>query len=526
VNKQHITTPKTLIHNTLFNVLTVVSNAVITFCLIRFFLGQLGEDRYGIWVLIASIFRYRDLLSMGLNSAVNRYIPIYLARNDTDGIQRVINTSLFFFSTLAVVLVLISVVIYYNIGSWFAINPDMVASARMLVLVVGFCFAFSMPLQPSSAVLSGLQRYDIINLAVLAPMLLQTALLIVLLSRGYGLITMGLVFGISEIVVRILQFIFARKLLPQVSISFRSIDFRLLREMVAYGINTFLYTMGAMIIYKASNVVIGIYLGTAAVSQFAVAIAGVLLLSQLLYAFAAAIKPAVSDLDTRNDESRVREISFLTQKYSLLLIIPSGFFMVLMGREFLWIWVGEKFQDPAIIDTLGVVLAILAVGNCLRLAQHSNFLVLVGRGEHRLFGVFTTLMALLCISASVVSVKIFNLGLLGIAWSNFLPMALISGIALPIYFNWKMKISTRDCIFRIWRPALLGCIPTVAMISAWKYLAPPNSWFAIAMVVVSAITLTLISSWFLSLDAVERKRFVFIVLRKTERDIATKIPLR
>lgn len=513
-----VTTSKRLVHNTFFNVAGLICNATIGFFLIRFFLGQLGETRYGVWVLIGSIFRYRDMLSMGLNSAINRYIPVYLAKNNNDGIQRVISTSLFFFSTVAVVLILSSVAIYYNIGSWFAIKPELVAPARVLVLVVGFCFAFAMPLQLSSAVLSGLQRYDIINLAVLIPLLLRTVLLIALMLRGYGLITMGLTFGISEIVMRILQFVFVRKLLPEVSLSFKSVDFKLLREMLAYGINTFLYAMGAIIIYKASDIIIGIFLGTAGISQFAIAAAAVLLLSQFLQAFTAAIKPAVSDLDARDEHSRVREIAFLTQKYSLLLLIPAGCFLVVMGREFLWVWVGEKFQDPAVINSMGVILAILTVGHCVRLAQHSNFVVLVGRGQHKVFGILTALMALFCVSASIISVKVFNLGLLGIAWSIFLPMTLISGVVLPIYFNWKMHISTHESIRRVWWPALLGTLPAVAMISIWKYLARPDSWLQIGGVVIAAMALTLVSSWFLSFSDLERKRFLRILVPRWSRE--------
>lgn len=455
---------------------------------------------------------------MGLNSAINRYIPVYLAKNNNDGIQRVISTSLFFFSTVAVVLILGSVAIYYNIGSWFAIKPELVAPAGALVLVVGFCFAFAMPLQLSSAVLSGLQRYDIINLAVLVPLLLRTVLLIALMLRGFGLITMGLTFGISEIVIRILQFIFVKKLLPRTSISFKNIDLKLLREMLAYGINTFLYAMGAIIIYKASDIIIGIFIGTAEISQFAIAAAGVLLLSQFLQAFTAAIKPAVSDLDARDEHSRVREISFLTQKYSLLLLIPAGCFLVVMGREFLWVWVGEKFKDPAVINNMGVILAILTVGHCLRLAQHSNFVVLVGRGQHKAFGILTALMALLCVSASIISVKVFNLGLLGIAWSNFVPMALVSGTILPLYFNWEMRISAMESVRRVWWPALLGSLPAVALISIWEYLARPDSWLQIGGVVIAAMTVTLVSSWFLSFSDLERKRFLMILMPSLSRN--------
>ena len=140
--------------------------------------------------------------------------------------------------------------------------------------------------------------------------------------------------------------------------------------------------------------------------------------------------------------------------------------------------------------------------------------MLVGRGQHKIFGVLTALTALLCVTGSVVSVKFFNWGLLGIAWSNFLPMALITGVIIPIYFNHKMRISLQETIRNVWKPALLGSLPVVLMISAWKYLAPPVSWLGIVGVVVAAAILTIICGWFLSLRDVERKRFIRIALRK------------
>ena len=449
---------------------------------------------------------------MGMNSSINRYIPVSLAKGDKDAIQRVLSTSLFFFFVVAVVFILFSLVIYFNIGAWFSIESDMVGTAGFLVLIVGFCFALAMPLQLSSALLSGLQRYDILNLAELLILLLRSALIVILLRNGFGLLTMGYVFGISEIAVRLVQFAFARRLLDRTPITLKSIDFKLLREMLAYGINTFLYTMGALILFKASDVVIAMYIGTKEVSQFAVAIAGIVLLSQFLRAFTAAIKPAVSDLDARDDHWRVREISFLMQKYSLLLIIPAACFLIVMGKEFLNVWVGKEFKNPAVVDSMAVILAILTVGHCPRLAQHSNFIVLVGKGEHRFFGLFAIAAALLCVVASIVSIKVFNLGLLAVAWSNCLPVALISGVILPIYFNRKMKISIRDSILRSWWPALLGGIPAVIMITCWKYLSPPDSWSEILAVVVTAILLTLMASYFLSCTKSERERFFGILI--------------
>lgn len=196
------------------------------------------------------------------------------------------------------------------------------------------------------------------------------------------------------------------------------------------------------------------------------------------------------------------------------MIIPGGCFLIIMGKEFLSIWVGEKIQDPAVINTMSVILAVLAVGHCLQLAQHSNFLVLVGRGQHRIFGILTALTALVCVSAAIISVKVLNWGLLGIAWSNLLPMAFVSGVVMPIYFNRKMQIPAVESIRHVWQPALSGSLPAVALITAWKCLAPPDSWFEILGVVIAATALTLLSSWFLSLKEIERKRFAHIALGK------------
>ena len=126
----------------------------------------------------------------------------------------------------------------------------------------------------------------------------------------------------------------------------------------------------------------------------------------------------------------------------------------------------------------------------------------------------TASMALFCVIASIVSVKIFHWGMIGIAWSIFLPMVLTSVLILPIYFNRKMHISTLENIRNVWQPAILGSLPAVVTICIWKYMAPPNSWIEIVSVVLAAMVLIVTGGWFLSLKAVEKRRFIRIALPK------------
>jgi O-antigen/teichoic acid export membrane protein len=282
--------------------------------------------------------------------------------------------------------------------------------------------------------------------------------------------------------------------------------------MLFYGTNTFLYAMGALIILRASVMIAG-FLGTSEVTQLGMAAQVLLLLSEFVQAFTTSIKPAVSDLDTRDDQTRVRQIAFLTQKYSLLILIPAGTFLILMGREFLTAYVGAKIKDPATLQSMATLLSILTVGYCLHLSQHSNYLVLSGRGEHRVFGILTAVEAVLCVLCAVVSVKVLGWGLQGIAWSNLVPMGLAAGIIIPIYFNRKMKISARDSIENVWWPALLGTIPSVALIGAWKYLAPPASWAGLFAVVGAAGGTMVLFAWFLSMDNAEHRRLLSVLKR-------------
>jgi len=512
-----VTTSKRLVHNTLFNIITLLSNAIIGFLLVRFFLGRLGEPRYGVWLIVASLFKYRGILGMGLNSSVNRYVPVFLAKNDPDGVQRVLSTALAFFAFTAAAGVLLALVVYRNVDSWFVIQPDLLAAAGWVVLLTGAFLALSMPLQPFTAVLSGLQRYDLLNLADFTSLILRTALIVILLLRGYGLIAMAVVFGVSEVVARLMQYAFVRKLLPDLSISFSGVDLKLLREMMAYGINTFLYVAGVVIICQANAWVIGVTLDTALIPQFYAVTAAVLILYQFVQGFTRAVKPAVSDLDARDEHARIKEVAFLTQKYCLLLIIPGVCFLVVMGRQFLWLWVGERFENPAqTVDRMTKMMTILSVGLGLMFAQYSNFIVLVGRGDHKIFGILSICTAFACVVAAVFSVKVLNGGLVSVAWSTFVPTALISGLILPMYFNWKMNISLRESGSQVWLPALLGSLPGVLLICIWKHIAAPGSWLQIMAVVASVGVLTVAGSWFLGMGHLERRRFLRVIGRRSQ----------
>jgi O-antigen/teichoic acid export membrane protein len=495
-----------LIFNSLFNVSATIGKALIAFFLVPFLVRYLGKDAYGVWTLVGSIFAYSMTLGFGLSSAINRYVPVYLVEKDKKGIDSVIGTSVAYCVFVGLVILGVAVAAYFNLDKWFAIPPDLVRASKVLVLIVGGAFALSMPLRPFGAVISGLQRYDIHSLGSFIPIAVRAVFVVVLLAAGYGLVTVGVVYGLCEVLIVSVYLVFSRKLLGSLSVSFRSFSMTLLRDMLAYGVNTFLYITAAIIVYKGSDIIIGVFLTTRDVTMFAIAVAPLFMVSQLLETSVAVLKPAVSDLDARNDQERVREISFLSQKYSLLLLFPAISFLILMGREFLVLWVGSDFGE------LGLVLTVLAAGRFVMLAQYSNFLVLVGKGEHKVFGVMAVSMALTAMALGILFVGKLDMGIMGMATACAIPMVVIYGAIMPVYYNRRMDISTRECVRWVFRPAIFGSTFAVALIAVWKFFAPPGSWLHLGAVIVSVVAVWSVSVWKLSLSPVEKTRLLKILL--------------
>ena len=490
-----------VVTNVLWNAAASLFGSVIAFLLVPFLLGRLGDAVYGVWALVGSVFAYAVVFQLGLVSAVNRYIPVRLASGDVPGLRAVVSTCSVFLCGVGVVVLALTLGLHQWLTQIFQIPPALAADARLCVLVVGGGAALTTVTSAASAILSGYQRYDLMAGSRIAVTLARTAVLVFLVLQGFGLVTVALVYGLSELLVNAIYLAFSLRLLPSQPFSLRAVDGALLREMLAYGFNTFNYILGALLLLKVGEVLIGIYRSAEDVAHYAIVTASVLTLTTVIEAFCAAIKPAASDLDASDDHVRLRELTLLSQKYSLFMILPSAAFLLVMGREFLLIWTHKD------IPLLPTILAIVVAGHAFRLSQHSSFFVLVGKGEHRFFGRLMVIMAAGTVGLGWLSLAVLDWGMLGIAWASAIPLVFGCGILLPRHTYKQLGIGWSESLRRVWLPSLAGAAPGVLLLVAWKLTMPPRSWPELLLVVFAVAATTLLAAWKLGLAESERMRF-------------------
>jgi O-antigen/teichoic acid export membrane protein len=286
--------------------------------------------------------------------------------------------------------------------------------------------------------------------------------------------------------------------------------------MFGYGTNTVLYISGSILIIQSAELVLGTLLSATAVSRFHVAATPVLLLIMAIQVFTSAVKPAVSDLDARSDDSRIEEIALLTQKYTLAVIMIALAYLTIVGDRFFEVWLGDRYSDPTAIAELGGISAALALGAACRLSQHTNFTILVGKGMHRVFGFAAVGTAAISIILSILVVRFMDGGPISVAWACAVPMILTSIGFLPVYFNHVMRIPFARTIRDAWLPAGMAALPGVGVVLAADWFLAMNSWLELVSVMALAGLSVGVVGWFVALQPVERARFRAVLPVRTK----------
>src|SRR5438132_10633934 len=110
-------------------------NILVGIFLSPYILHRLGDEAFGLWVLIFSITGYYGLFDLGIRSSIVRYVSKFTATDDIEELARLINTSLFSYSCIGALSLLITIVLSFYVDNLFRIPPDFHMTARWLLLM-------------------------------------------------------------------------------------------------------------------------------------------------------------------------------------------------------------------------------------------------------------------------------------------------------------------------------------------------------------------------------------------------------
>ena len=440
----------------------------VAFFLSPFILHRLGDDAFGLWILVFSVTGYYGLFDLGIRSSVVKYVAKYAATQEYGLLTALINTSLFAYSVLAAVLLLITGLGAWHIDSIFHIVPAFLGTARLLFLMVGISLALGFPLSVFSGVLQGLQKYHWLNLIQVGSNLLRALLIGLVLNRGRGLLTVALITVSLPLLVSCSYVVIVRHLIP---VSFRRqyVDRTVFRHLFNYGFVTFVIIVAEKLRFQSDTMVIGIFLSAASITYFSIGSKLVDYANNVVDAMADPFLPMSSHFDSTSDWDRMRKLFVSGNRACAFVIFPICVTLIVLGRSIIEVWVGPKYASSY------VILVLLVVPRTLYRAQGASTRILFGMARHRSLALILVAEGVLNLALSIALIRRF--GIVGDAVGTAIPLLCTSLGFLPYYLCSLLRVRIWEFLRQAYTLPIVLCLPLLAMLLLMRHLFYAHNYF-------------------------------------------------
>ena len=466
-----------MLKNVIANWAEIFFTIISVFVLYPFLVGTLGKEQYGIWLLITAVTGYLTLLHLGIPLATVRHISKYRAQGKTDDVNRVIGSSLVLYLCMAAVVTVAGVITSFALERVFKIPDQYEHVARYAVLIATTTAALNFPFEVLEGVMTAVQDFVILAAIKVGLVVTRVALCFLLVTNENGLLVIAGVLLSVAILQALLLFLYIRRKHPEISLSPRHFNTKMLKEILGYSLFVLLFQVASRLAFQTDPMVIGSVISSGAIVYFSVGNNFLNYLMQFVRGISRALVPKSSELSTKGGLGALASIYQSYSQLTFLFVLPACVLFMTIGDDFIAIWMGEEFREPS-----GAVLRILTPSYLL-------FLVQRGVGHPILMGIarvkFPTIVMALSSLANVGVSIIWGIqyGLNGVAWGTALPN-IVNAAVMVVYTCRVLNVTIRRyLIHSLLKPSLsiAFILPPALVLDHYVRLDGYLLFFAVAL---------------------------------------------
>ena len=485
--------------------MVMVIALVVTFFFTPYLISELGKSQYGVWSLVFSLVAYMRLADVGMNQAVARYFSKYFAVSDWKQLNEVVSSAARIYLIVSLTIVVVSASIAYGLLHHFQIDAEMLRVAQITLVVIGVNQAVSYMMIPFAALLP-FHRTDIVNYFEIGTLLVQTAIIILLLELGYGLVAMSLLILGLNTVTHLWRYTIRVRLFPRVKFSMSAINSEKTKELLSYGSTSLLIVASWIVIFQTDNIVIGRFISMEAVAVYAVPAMIITQLRNSINAIAVPIIPTISHIEAEKDDARIMDIYFKSTRYLYYLSAFICIGVLFFGGPFILLWIKEGFAES--VD----ILYILIIPASIYLPQMIANSVLFGISKHKILLYILAAEGVSNIALSLALVGRY--GIVGVALGTAIPQAIIYLFIYPYVFHRAMDAKLSTFYLTAARSIIYAVVFTLPVAWLAVKILSPDSWLRLigGCLLVSLAMLVGFGGFILERD--DRMRIVGILKAK------------
>jgi O-antigen/teichoic acid export membrane protein len=485
-----MTASRTIARNIVWNWAGTATQMLAGFVVAPFLVKTLGDTGYGLWILIASLTGYFDVLDFGLRASLGRTIALHRSQQNDAEATRAISTGFAVLCGQAMFVLggtLFVVFAYFRI---FDVPPEQATSAKIALSLVAANLAAIYLFAVFDAVLWAEQRFDLLNGVDIPSVLCRMVLTFAIVGSGDSLVRLAAISLALTVASGIAKTLVVWRTDPKFKLSVASVCRDSSRQLFSFGVWCFLTTIARMATTQLGPLFIGARLTVALVTPYSIAQRLVTYAKSLVVVTTGVFTPYSTALHATERSADQRRLFLAGGKMCLLLSCFFAGYFIVLGEPLLVLWIGERMRP------YWTLLMILAVGEVLPMSQGISESLLLAMGRHRALALLGG--AELAGIAILLATLADRYGILGVSIAFAVPAALTRGIASMLVACRMVGVSPRDYLSSAVLPVFFVVAPLVAVlflaarsmeIDAWPRLIAASAVYTSAYFICALLCL-------------------------------------
>lgn len=415
----------------------------------------LGQEEYGLYKLAGGVTSYLSLISLGIGSAVSRYLIKARTEEGKEAEEKTLGLFVIIFQIIAVLCFIAGTVLALNLAVWYggSLTEKELQRMGVLVFLLSCNTALSFSQSPYITVVSAHEKFIFMQIMNTISTCVAPILNLLLLFCGFRSVGMAVLSIALGIICRIAYIIYVHKHIG-IHARYKQMPTQLLKEIIVFSFWVFVASVVGQLYNATDTVMIGTIavLGTTGVAVYNV--------GGVFNHIVLSLTTGISNLLTPRTQKMVfsgassKELTDMAirvgrlQCYIITLVV-TGF--IAFGQPFIHFYAGEDYSDAYWVAVL------MMIPNMIPLVQTVFLSIIVARNKHR----FRSLVYLVIAVLNVIGTWFLMhtpLGIIGAALMTGIALIIGQGIIMNWYYWKRMGLE----IGRFWTE--LGTIYVIPII--------------------------------------------------------------
>src|SRR6266403_308647 len=455
----------------------VLANAAVGLLLTPYVLHHIGDEAFGLWVLVVTLVGYYGVLDGGVRSSILRYTSRYRALGDQESVKEVVATAFYYYLGACALVILVT---YLSVGltsCFFAVHNQVLGAFKSLFLLAGVVQGLSLPLAVFSASLEAAGRYDQVYVIRVASLAVRVVAVIAVVRAGGGLFGVGAAVLLSQLLSYIVQVPLAMRANQGLSLHPRWVRKSAFRSMLRYGSISLTVCIAEKLRSSIYPVVIAKFLTPVAVTFFSLPVRILSLPTEGIGTMTEIVNPVSSELETRNDFAKLRELILLSVQSAFLLLAPMAAFLFIFGRDLLTLWVGSEYASAYSL----LVLLTLGMGTAATQCCVQSMLFGIERHKQLIWYRLGEGLSITLLGSAVLRIA----GLEGFALVIAATFLLTSLILVPRHLCRILELPLRTYLVEGCLKPCVAALPVAAAFLALRSLLVVDTWSTLLLALLA-----------------------------------------